>query len=254
MELSLEDVKKAAEGGNARAMGMLADYYWENKHPGEACHWYLSAAEGGDEQSYPLAAHAGVMVAHAQRKISGGDAALQSIETLTKAANYANMAGIPSDDSVYMSIHEEMGINWYYASLHAGNGGPSESDCWNQAKMHLLSSYSSLSWEGKAFLAFTYYDELDAKGDLSQDDSALLMSLLRECASSEEGDAHPDICLSYLGILSLGPVTRPHWRYGARDDEAAYGYFIRAEQKGFDCSKMLSSFKKKLFGGHVFVG
>lgn len=56
MSLNFEEVKAAAEGGNARAMGILAANYVEQDEWGEAVHWFIAAADNGDEISYSPAA------------------------------------------------------------------------------------------------------------------------------------------------------------------------------------------------------
>lgn len=55
-------------------------------------------------------------------------------------------------------------------------------------------------------------------------------------------------------MISLGLALWSDWHYSPRDDERAYCYFVKTNQNGFNCSEMLSAFKKKMFGGHVFTG
>lgn len=63
-------------------------------------------------------------------------------------------------------------------------------------------------------------------------------------AAAESGDARA------TGLLA-GYYARCD---SERDDEAAYAYYVRAEQRGLGCSEMLSLIKKKFLDSHVFTG
>lgn len=255
MELSFEELKAAAENGNARAMGVLAAHYVNQDEWGEAVHWFISAADNGDEKSYSPAARSCFMDAHALRSIAGGDRAFQCIDTLTKGLKYAEAAGIPMEDGIYGRLHQELGISWYLASLgEDGSRSVAASSCLEQARLHLLSHLSALSLEGKVYLASTLYGLVESGSSLPQDEFQLMVQLYTECASSDGDDAHPGLCCARLGMISLGPALWSGWHYSPRDDDKAYEYFVKASKRGFDCSEMLSSFKKKMFGGHVYVG
>lgn len=255
MEISFEELKAAAESGNARAMGVLAAHYVNRDEWGEAIHWFIAAADNGDERSYSAAARSCSMEAHALRNIAGGDRAFQCIDTLTKGLRYAEAAGIPEDDSLYGRTHEELGICWYLASLGDDKSNSvSEGNCLEQARLHLLAHLSNLSIEGKVYLASTLFGLLESDTSLPQDEFQLMVQLFTECASSDSDDAHPGLCYARLGMISLGPALWSGWHYSPRDDQKAYECFVKAGKRGFDCSDMLSSFKKKMFGGYVYVG
>lgn len=255
MELSLEEIKSAAEGGNARAMGILAAHYVDQDEWGEAVRWFIAAADNGDERSCSPAARSCFMDAHALRSIAGGDRAFRCIDTLTKGLRYAEAAGIPEEDGLYGRLHQELGICWYLASLGKDKSNSvSESDCLEQARLHFLAHLSDLSVEGKVYLASTLFGMLESGSALPQDEFRLMVQLYEECSSSDSGDAHPGLCCARLGMINLGPALWSGWRYSPRDDQRAYEYFVKAGERGFDCSEMLSSFKRKMFGGYVYAG
>lgn len=255
MSLNFEEVKAAAEGGNARAMGILAANYVEQDEWGEAVHWFIAAADNGDEISYSPAARSCFMDAHALRNIAGGDRAFQCIDVLNKGLRYAGAAGIPKEDGLYGRLHQELGICWYLASLgdDQSKSVPKER-CLEQSKLHLFACLSDLSTEGKVFLASALFDSLDSGLSLPQDEFEIMVRLFEECSSSDNEDARPGLCCARLGMISLGPALWRDWHYSPRDDERAYCYFVKANQSGFNCSEMLSAFKKKMFGRHVFTG
>lgn len=255
MNLSLEEIKAAAENGNARAMGILAANYVEQDKWGEAVHWFIAAADNGDETSFSPAARSCLMDAHALRNIAGGDRAFQCVDTLTKGLRYAEAAGIPKEDGLYGRLHQELGICWYLASLGDDQSKtiPKER-CLEQSRLHLFANLSDLAMEGKVYLASALFDSLDTGSSLSQDEFEIMVRLFEECSSSDNEDAHPGLCCARLGMISLGPAMWGGWHYSPRDDEKAYSCFVKASQSGFDCSEMLAAFKKKMFGGHVFTG
>ena len=148
MNLSLEEIKAAAENGNARAMGILAANYVEQDKWGEAVHWFIAAADNGDETSFSPAARSCLMDAHALRNIAGGDRAFQCVDTLTKGLRYAEAAGIPKEDGLYGRLHQELGICWYLASLGDDQSKtiPKER-CLEQSRLHLFANLSDM-WGG----------------------------------------------------------------------------------------------------------
>lgn len=252
---NLEEIEAAAESGNARAMGVLAAHYVNQDEWGKAIRWFISAADNGDEKSYSPAARSCFMDANALRNIAGGDRAFRCIDTLTKGLKYAEAAGISKEDDLYGKLHQELGISWYLASLGEDKSRSIPADsCLEQARLHFLAHFSDLSIEGKLYLASTLFDMMESGSPLSQDEFQLMVQQYEECASSDNDDARPGLCYARLGMISLGPALWDGWCHSPRDDAKAYEYFVRAVKKGFDCSEMLSSFKRKLLGGYVYVG
>lgn len=186
MSLNFEEVKAAAEGGNARAMGILAANYVEQDEWGEAVHWFIAAADNGDEISYSPGSTLVLHGCHALRNIAGGDRAFQCIDVLNKGLRYAGAAGIPKEDGLYGRLHQELGICWYLASLgdDQSKSVPKER-CLEQSKLHLFACLSDLSTEGKVFLASALFDSLDSGLSLPQDEFEIMVRLFEECSSSD---------------------------------------------------------------------
>ena len=82
-----------------------------------------------------------------------------------------------------------------------------------------------------------------------------MVQLYEERSSSDSHDTHPELCCACVGMIGIGSEL---WRGcrcpPPRDIEKAYEHFIMTGKGSFDCFEMISSFKKKLLGGYIYVG
>lgn len=242
--MTLEEAIELANQGNLEVMTTLASYYYDHNEYNEAKAWYCRAAEGGLVQAFIPAALLTSMLSRATRKVSGGDAIRdQDVNDLTQALQWIDRAkanGLSTDADG--GVIRERALCAYAASKKDGTSISAE-----KAIAYLKEGYATTDKtpEVEIYLAFALYEA----AHLSAADSSLCFNLLRRCCSYTEKD-EPDVNLgildAYLGFCYL------EGKGCNIDDNAAYECFLKACQKGFDCSDILGSFKKKMFGGYVF--
>lgn len=244
--MTLEEAIELANQGNLEVMNTLAGYYYNQNEYKEARAWHCRAAEGGLVQAFIPAALLTDMVLRASRKASGGDAIHdQDVNDLTRALQWIDRAranGLSTDADG--SIIRERALCAYAASKKDGSSITME-----DAIAYLKEGYATADRnpEIEIYLAFALYEA----PRLSTDDASLCFNLFERCSSyvvKDEPDVNLGIVDAYLGFCYL------EGKGCNIDDNAAYECFLKANQKGFDCSDMLSHFKKKMFGGYVFRG
>ena len=242
--MTLEEAIELANQGDLEVMQTLGSYYYDQNEYGDARDWYCRAAAGGRVQAMVPAALLTSMMSRAARKVSGGDAIHdQDVYSLNKALrwiDYARDHGIGSDAEG--NVIRERALCAYEASKKEGSSITRE-----QAIDYLKRAYSTpdKTPEIDIYLAFALYEA----EQLSENDASLCFNLLKQCTSYTEEDernVNLGILDAYLGCCYL------EGKGCDVDDNAAYECFVRAGQKGFDCSDMLSGFRKKMFGGYVF--
>ena len=242
--MTLEEAIELANQGNLEVMSTLASYYYDQNEYSEARDWYCRAADGGLVQAFIPAALLTSMLSRAARKVSGGDAIHdQDVFDLTKALQWIDRAkanGVSTDADG--GVVRERALCAYVASKKDGSAITAEN-----AISYLKEGYatSDKTPEVEIYLAFALYEA----SQLSAADANLCFNLLKRCCSYTEKD-EPDVNLgildAYLGFCYL------EGKGCGIDDNAAYECFLRAGQRGFDCSDILENFKKKMFGGYVF--
>lgn len=242
--MTLEEAIKLANQGDLEVMQMLGSHYYDQNEYGDARDWYCKAASGGRVQAMVPAALLTSMMSRAARKVSGGDAIHdQDVYSLNEALEWIECArkyGIECDAEG--GVIMERALCAYEASKKDGSSVTRE-----QAVSYLKEAYSmpDKTPEIDIYLACALYES----EHLSASDTVFCFNLLKRCArytEEDDNDVNLGILDAYLGCCYL------EGKGCSVDDNAAYECFVRAGQKGFDCSDILSKFKKKMFGGYVF--
>ena len=254
--------EKAAEQGNMEAIIALCRYYAqkdkdENKDVNkitEALKWYEKGAELGDTDCMELAALSYKIKGYSIRKIVGGNSGIRnSIESLQKGLYWAGKARDSGDYKAIKyvdSITEELGISYYYYAL--GGDFSENTECKKleryEKSINILKSVYNQTDNPEVYitLALCLKDYGELKG-YSEENNRLEFYLYHKCADVYWGQViHSNIAAAYLGIMYL------EGRGCSVDYNQAYFYLTKAHNAGFDCSDLLSRFKKKIFGGYVF--
>ena len=240
--MNVDEAINLANQGNAESMLDLGSYYYDQGEYHNARDWYCKAAENGLLQAMVPAALLTGMVVRATRKISGGDAIHdEDVNKLGIALAWierARAAGIECDAS---ALIRERGLCAYEAAKKEGSNVSQESSI-----RFLKEAYATPNTapEVEIFLACALYEA----EQLTAEDTVLCFDLLKSCVNftEEDGvDVNLGVLEFYLGSCYLKGKGTPV------DVNAAHDCFVRAGQKGFDCSDILRNFKKKLFGGYV---
>ena len=242
--MTLEEAIELANQGDINAMGSLGNYYYEEHEYQCAYEWFAKAADAGSVRAMIPASNLAAMLCIATRKLSGGDSITDAdVRTMDKAIEWdrlAQEAGADSDTTD--GLYRERALCAYEASKKDGS-----TISLDQAIDYLKDAYTrpGKTPEIEVFLAMA----LHRADTLSADDAQLCFNLLKHCSNFSEEDV-PDI---NFGALEAALGTCYLRGKGCTvDDNAAYECFVRAGEKGLDCSDMLRNFKKKLFGGYVF--
>ena len=258
--MTLEEAKNLAMQGNLDAIMALGGYYFgqnsakENEDIDEAIKWYEKGAEFGYSNCMILASILYNINGHVIRKITGGNPGiLHSIESLQKGlywANKAKSAGEKDADGQLVSLKGELGISYYYYALGGDFSGNTENDKVNRfsESIKLLKSVYRFTQDPEVYIILALC--LNGYGELkgySEENNRLEYSLYHKCADEYFGQViHSDIAAAYLGIMYIEGRGCPV------DHNQAYSYLTKAHNAGFDCSDLLSRFKRKTFGGYVF--
>ena len=246
--MTLEEAIDLANQGDLEAMAKLAAYYAEQDKMIEAGEWACKAASGGYVRAMLPAASSRVAISIAKRTMSGGDSVRdQEVDELNEALQWIRCAkenGIDCEEERANRVIRERGLCAYFASCKDGSSISSE-----QALEYLREGWLT---PGDHLEADTFYGiALYQSKNTSESESELCFNLLKRAASCSDSDL-PLINLGvvdgYLGFLYL------EGEGCAVDENTAYECFVRAGERGVDCSDILSQFKKKIFGGYVFVG
>lgn len=259
--MTLEEAVSRANNGDLDAIMALGRYYFgedadeNNRDINKAIEWYEKGAEFGYPNCMILAAILLSMNGHVIRKISGGDQTPDdAIPQLNRALYWARKAkerGESGADEQIITTIGELGIAYFYCARGGEYVKPTRDNsiAWYAESIRLLKSIymSTKDPEVYVILAFAlnYYGEIVGYSD---ENNRLEFYLYNKVVSEYFGNVmHSDICAMQLGLM---------YTYGrgcSVDYNKAVYYFNMAQNAGFDCSEMLSHFKKKMFGGYTLI-
>ena len=256
--MTLEEAKSLAINGDLDAIMALGKYYYlgeeENRDIDEALKWYELGAKNGYPICMKLASLLYTTNAHIMRKIMGSDGVEDVFEPLDKALYWANKAkenGISDAEEEITQILGEKGIAYYlYALSGEYSNKPTKEQSIERCKkaiMYFKSVYQATKDpEVYLYFAFALHDYSELAG-FTNENSKREYYLLHKCVDDYFGEVvHSELASSYLGLMYI---------YGVGCDvdyDKAYYYLQKAHNAGFDCSELLSCFRKKLFGGYTF--
>ena len=241
--MTLDEAIELANQGDAFTMGSIGHYYYEKNDYQNAFEWFAKAADAGLVDAMPPAASLALLLSITERSLSGWESITDAdVRTLDKAIEWdrlAQEAGFESDSTD--DLYRERALCAFEASKKDGsNISPL------RAIDYLKDAYArqNRTPEVEVCLAMA----LGRADPLTADDARLRFDLLKHCVSFSEEDV-PDINIGTLEA-ALG-MCYLRGKGCVIDENAAHDCFVRAEQKGFDCSDMLRQFRKKLFGGYA---
>lgn len=255
--MTLEEAKSQAMQGDFNSIMALGDYYFgenaleENRDIDEAINWYEVGAKFGYSRCMILVAILETIRGHAIRKIAGGDQtpddAISKLQHGLYWAEKAKELGEQGADSQIVSLTGEIGIAYFYCARGGEYIHPSQQDSinWYSESIRLLKSVYSSTKDPEVYVILAF--ALNSYGEIvgySNENNQLEFSLYNKVINEYFGKVmHSDICACYLGLM---------YTYGrgcaVNYDKAVY-YFQMSHNAGFDCSEMLSHFKRKMFGG-----
>lgn len=256
--MTFEEAVVQANNGDLDSIMALGRYYYgedadeKNKDIDKAIEWYEKGGEFGYSNCMILAAILLAMCGHAIRKIAGGDQTPDdAIPKLNRGLYWARKAkehGENADEQI-VSLIGEIGIAYFYCARGGSYVKPTRENSitWCSESIRLLKSVymSTKDPEVYVILAFAlnFYGELLG---YTNDNNKLEFYLYNKVVNEYFGNVmHSDICACTLGLMYTDGRGCPV------DYNKAVYYFQMAHNAGFDCSEMLSCFKKKMFGGYT---
>ena len=243
--MTLEEAIELANSGNVEAMRQLGFYYFKDetgkiRDMKESLKYFEMGADRGDIGCTKLSIILLLMSARALRHVVGASGIDSVLRDLDKAWQWNQR--ISSDASDYeknrISILGEKGIAIYY------RGTDSDDVNLIRQSVDILKEImnDSTDSEVKLYLAFGINDLHHYKAYVSNAEYTLQFNLLTYCINKCPNLERINIACAYLaGLYTFGLGTAVNY------DMAVY-YYQRATQNGFDCSDMLSHFKKNIFG------
>ena len=247
--MTLEQAIELANSGDHNAILKLASYYYNGgedheRDCDEAYKWYVHGAKLGYADCMHLASLLGDMLAHASRKITGSAGIEVVIEQLNEALYWAKQAvqnGVIDAKETINEINGELGVAYFLK----GQRDESPDDLSFAIKLLKPIYKNSSDKELTIYLALALHRLGDIVG-YTDENNVLEHKLLTICAEKYFGEViHSDIAAMYLGVMYT------EGRGCSVDYDKAVYYLQKAHNSGFDCSDMLSLFRKKLFGGYT---
>ncbi len=240
--MTLNEALEYAEKGDQDAICALGQYYYEEKDYHESLKWYKKGAESGNATCMLITCQLENLLGHVARKIDPNDTERQ-LERFNSAIFWGTKAlenGIEEAEKHINTSKGELGITYYYLASSSDN-----IDDYLKSISLLKESYSESSDpEIPLFLAFSLFKYLNCTDSKNEDEYSLVANLLLESVTNED-IAFKGIAYAYLGtIFTFGNA-------GEVDYDKAVKYYTLAGINNFDCSDMLSRFRKKLFGGYT---
>lgn len=244
--MTLEKAIDLANNGDVEAMRQLGFYYFKDENGkirdmSESIKYFDMGAKAGDIGCTKLSVILLLMRAHAIRHALGVDAIDSVFRDLDKA-DYWNQRLSAFDKAEYekngISIIGERGIAKYYRGIN------NDDAVLIRQSVDMLKGImnDSIDPEVKLYIAFGINDLHHLKAYVSNEDYTLQFNLLTYCINECPNLASINVACAYLaGLYTFGHGTAVNY------DKAVY-YYQMATEKGFDCSDMLSNFKKNLFG------
>lgn len=256
--MTLDELKALANNGDFNAIIELSKYYYgataKENDIDEAIKWTEKGAKFGYVNCMYLVSILYTTKGHVLRKIVGGSSDItESIECLKKAMEWGRKAEAAGDKDAgkhLVDVTGELGISYFYYARGGEFYNPTRQESIDRytVAINLLKSVYQKSEDPEVsmFLALSlnYCGELTG---YTEENNKLELSLYHKCVDNFFGQVvHSDIASMYLGIMYL------EGRGCAVNYDTSYYYFKKADDAGFDCSEILSKFKKKLFGGYTF--
>ncbi|MBR4295467.1 MAG: sel1 repeat family protein [Clostridia bacterium] len=250
--MTLEEAINLAQDGDHSAIRALGDYYQNSENEDhdyeEAIKWYTVGAENGYSDCMLLAAMLGSISAYSCKELGFYDSSISNAEKALFWAEKALEKGQDSAKETILTIKGEMGIAYYYSSTEEHDASV-KSEKLSKAISFMLPIYNRTSSKEVLLclgLAITAYEKF---AGYSYDDCFLAHSLLKRCVDDYFLELkNAKIAAAFLGL---------NYTYGHGcevDYDKAVHYYQIANNAGIDCSKELSCFRPKLFGGYKFIG
>lgn len=258
--MTLEEAKILADQGDLDAIMTLGRYYFgndadeDNRDIDEAIKWYEKGAEFGYSNCMYLASLLLGMNGHILRKLGGGSTASDSLDYLNRAMYWAQKAyesGFQDADKQIVSVKGEMGMTYYYYGLGDEYSKPTTQESVERyaESIKLLKSVYEQTEDPEVYIILAL--ALNAYGEITgytEENDRLEFALYHKCVDEYFGQViHSDIAACYLGVMYIDG------RGCNVDYDKAVFYLKKAHNAGFDCSELLSHFKKKLFGGYTLI-
>lgn len=240
--MTVTEAIESANQGNTAAMFQLGRYYYQEKDYEEAQKWFLKGARAGDVHCMVLAASVGPILTDTERALGGSSVAANCVRDLEACLFWAERARANGEECDTTWLETELGICCYLAFSH----DRSKTEYLQRAEEMLKAHYRTVDIEARMYLAFALHDKAHLKFGLDNEDAALRISLLKDCAKHRSELFQGDIVCYYLGEAYLDGIGCQ------RDDDKAYQWMSLAHEMGFNCQVILRRFKKRLFGGYVF--
>ncbi len=256
--MTLEKTIELAKDGDLKAVRSLGIHYLngdENQKANvfEARKWFVIGAEKGDALCMHLSATTGAMIAYALKDASDYTG---TVNILNDALSWEKKAlGIgysaEQDESILIDIQGNLGIAHYFLSLDAPDKeewGPVTLKNIEEAICFLKASYQKTNnKEVLIYLGFALLDYYLAH-KATKDDEILAHTLIKKCVDSYFKEIKVSaVAASYLGLMYTDGIGCE------KNYEMAVYYLQKAHAAGYDCSNMLSRFKKTLFGKYKFI-
>lgn len=244
--MTLEEAIELANSGNVDAMRQLGFYYFQDENGkirdvDESIKYFEMGAEKGDPICIKCSVSMLSMRLRAMRHIGAASVVDSVLSDIDKAEKYNNIVRTIDQESYKkskVSLDGERGI-----ALCLGASSSSQESQQLKTAIRLMKGVinDTIDPEVYMYLAFAieYLSDIE---DVSDSDSQLELQLLTDCINNHPNLEHIGVACAYLaGLYTYGRGTSVNY------DKAVYYYQLGTE-KGFDCSEMLSYFKKNIFG------
>lgn len=256
--MTLEEAISRANNGDLDSIMALGKYYFgedsddNNRDINKAIEWYEKGASFGYPVCMMMAALALTISGHSLRKIAGSSAAEDTIKELNRGLYWAGKAkevGFEGADKQIITLKGELGIAYWLWGHTSELNKPSQQQTIERyyTSIRLLKEvYRFTDDKEVVFYLALAIDSLADIVTVSEDDNRLAFMLFHKCADDYFGELEQsNIASFYLGQMYM------YGRGCNQDYNLAHDYYLKAHNAGFDCSEILSCFKKKMFGGYT---
>ncbi len=249
--MNITKLTDLANSGDINEIYSLGEYYLNNENEFDnAIKCFTAGAEKNSTKCMHMLAYTIATKSIMLRRYSESPNYFNIISMLDTALYWENKATESGEDSkdTHNTICSEIGISYYFLSIDP------KTDV-DHATLYLEISISYLkplygilfSTESIFYLGCALHDySLLGKG--SPKDTELSFRILKNCVDEYFNELPSIANISYCVGMMYTEGRGCHKNY-----DKALHYFQQAHNAGYDCSEILSHFKKNLFGGYNFV-